>query len=145
MAQDICKDEYLAGDLVGDMYLRLANLDVTRSINNSFIYVTLKHLYLDWIKAERQTTDIERASTICVEYEEVVATGVEVDLSECLTWPEKQILLLRQNMSGRDIEKQYHINFQKVHRIENRAKQKVKQWVKKLEGPEMSLPQLQSL
>lgn len=140
MARGICKDDYLADDLVSDMYLKLAAYN--KDVNDYYVYYTIKHLFINHLREEKRFANIEAIENLPHDEAEMINPNRE--LPECLTWVEKQILLLRTEKSGRDIEKQYHINYQKVHRIENKAKAKVKAWVKSQEQA-MLLPQLQSL
>lgn len=134
MANGICKDPVLAEDLVGDMYVKLAGYD--KEFNDPYVYYAIKHLYIDYIRTNKKMAEA---------YEHIQYTGKmdcqneepepekEMVLPDCLTWVEKQILLLRQTKSGRDIERQYHINFQKVHRIEKKAKDKITAWINQSE------------
>lgn len=126
MARGICKDDYLADDLVSEMYLKLST--VNKEVNEAYVYYTIKSLYVVYLKDEKRYCDIGHAGTSVDQEPETPSQSIE--LPDTLTWVEKQILLLRTERSGRDIEKQYHINFQKVHRIEKRAKQKLEQWAK---------------
>lgn len=130
MARTICKDNYLADDLVSEMYIRLSNHD--KEVNDFYVYLTIKHRYMDHMKEEKQYASIESATDISAEEEEIL---LSIELPDCITWVEKQILLLRQEKSGREIEKQYHINFQKVHRIEKKAKEKLEVWARTLQEP----------
>lgn len=130
MARGICKDAYLADDLVSDMYIKLSAYD--KEVNDYYVFYTIKHLYINWLRQENKFTGIENAAFITVDDE--VKKYIPDYIPDCLTWVEKQILLLRQDKSGRDIEKQYHINFQKIHRIEKKAKEKLTEWAKSYEG-----------
>lgn len=135
---------YVAGDLVGEMYIKLYKCD--KEVNDTYVFLTLKSIYIDWLRAENKTSKLHDYLQYAgmMEYENFeLPEEAEpvIELPDCLTWVEKQILLLRQTKSGRDIEKQYHINYQKVHRIENRAKEKLTAWVKKSEAQAMSLQQ----
>lgn len=133
MAREICGDNYLADDLVSEMYLKLAELG-NKEFNNHYVYLTIKHRYMDHLKEERHYAGLEHASNACAQENE--PTQYEnIALPDTLTWVEKQILLLRTEKSGRDIEEQYHINYQKVHRIEKRAKQKLEEWAKQYAVP----------
>jgi len=58
MAFDIAKDKDTAKDMVQDMYLKLHK--ITKEINNSYVYFTLKSLYTDYVKntTVKNRTDI---------------------------------------------------------------------------------------
>ncbi len=123
MAKGICKDAYLADDLVSEMYLKFSDYD--KEVNDYYVYFAIKHLYISYLRAEKKYTSID------YDYIETESKQQkELNLPDCITWVEKQILLLRQNASGREIGKKYHIHYTKVHRIEKEAKVKLTEWAK---------------
>lgn len=147
IALTICKDRSTAEDLVSEMYLKLLEnnlLEDKESINSSYIRKTLNSIYLNQLKVKEKVRDSEKgyyeqATSTGADFEYFDVTKKDAELPNCLTWVEKQVLILRQTKSGRDIEKQYHINYQKVHRIENQAKAKLEEWARKLGASAMSL------
>lgn len=133
MARGICKDSYLADDLVSEMYLKLN--DYNKPLNEYYVYFTIKSIYIEWLRSEKHYTSDEQLHNITVSYEDVEHT--DVTLPNCLTWVEKQILILRQSKSLRDIEKQYHINRMKVQRVEHKAQNKLEAWANQLQAQEI--------
>lgn len=125
MAFDICKDAYLADDLVSEMYIKLSGYD--KPLNNHYIYFTIKHLHINWLREEKRSNCTELTDNL-THFEEDSEQPSHI-MPPCLSWVERQILILRQQYSGRDIAAKYHMNYQKVHRIENEAKRKAKEWV----------------
>ena len=121
MAKGICKDAYLADDIVSEMYLKLQNYN--KELNDFYIYVTLKSCYIDWIRNENKLPKCELIDNI-IQEEDIEDSIYKVP--DCLTWTEKQILTLRYDKSLRDIEKQFKISHMTVSRIEKKAKQKLK-------------------
>lgn len=136
MATGICKDPYLADDLVSEMYLKL--MDYNKEVNDYYVYFTIKHIFINWIRQENRFTDLDCVSTHVTDDD--YKSHENAKLPDCLTWVEKQILILRQEQSSRDIEKQYRINYVKVHRIETKAKQKLTQWAEELKAQGILLP-----
>lgn len=125
MAKGICKDAYLADDLVSEMYLKFSEYD--KEVNEFYVYFAIKHLYIDWIRSEKKRGEIElNDNYVTFDKEE----RITIELPNCITWVEKQILILRQQFSCREIEKKYHIQYKKVNRIELKAKEKLKEWAK---------------
>jgi hypothetical protein len=158
MAKSICKDAYLADDLVSEMYLKVS--DYNKELNDYYIYFTIKHLFIIWLREEknRQTDDVfycldernvgtERLASkskqvksktyldYCEDGNLDYIENNELELPNCITWVEKQILLLKQNNSSYEIAKRYHIHYKKVQRIEQEAKQKIKLWQKEQRNP----------
>ncbi len=127
MARGICKDIFLADDLVGEMYLKFNEYDKNKEVNDFYVYYAIKHIYINWLREEKKFIKTELIDNF-VTFEEDLR--ITIELPDCLTWVEKQILILRQDYSCREIEKQYHIQYKKVNRIELLAKQKCKEWLK---------------
>lgn len=135
----ISKDAELAHDLVGDMYVKLAGYD--KEVNDSYVYYAIKHLWVDHTRREKKRAILEKEVRYFNDVYETVSEETEsiipdLPLPDCLSWVEKQILLMRQTRSGRDIGRQFHLNYQLVHRIEKRAKEKLTQWARQLEVQE---------
>lgn len=120
MAKGICKDAYLADDIVSEMYLKLQNYD--KELNDFYIYVTLKSCYIDWIRTENRLPKCDLIDNI-IQDDEVEESIYKVP--DCLTWTEKQILTLRYDKSLREIEKQFKISHMTISRIEKKAKAKI--------------------
>lgn len=120
MARGICKDSFLADDIVSEMYLKLKDYD--KELNDFYIYVTLKSCYIDWIRIENRLPKCELIDNI-IQEEEIQESIYKVP--NCLTWTEKQILTLRYDKSLRDIEKQFKISHMTISRIERKAKDKL--------------------
>lgn len=125
MAKGICKDKYLADDLVSEMYLKFSEYD--KEVNDFYVYYAIKHIHINWLREEKKMKTTELSDNF-VTFEE--KERITIEIPDFLTWVEKQILLLRQDFSCREISKQYHINKDKINRIELKAKQKLKEWAK---------------
>lgn len=67
MAYSMCNDSYVAHDLVQDMYIRIFTYvkDESKvikddgSINESYIYVTLRNVYYKWFNRKRKMEELE--------------------------------------------------------------------------------------
>lgn len=129
MAIGICKDTDLANDLVQEMYIKI--LSYNKELNDFYIYYTIKHIFIDYLRTnERRTKAENKYNYLYTEINEIqLEENEEKKIPDCLTWVEQQILIHRHDKSCRDIEKEFNINFLKVHRIEKKAKEKIKQWV----------------
>lgn len=128
MAKGICKDAYLADDLVSEMYIKFSEYDKDKEVNDYYVYFAIKHLYINYLRDEKKFQMVELHENIMdIEVTDVI----HLDIKECkdLTWVDREILLKRTEMSGREIGNKYHLNYQSVHRIENKAKEKLKIWL----------------
>lgn len=124
MAYGICKDTELAKDIVQDMYIKVS--DIQKELNDYYIYYILRSIFIDITRKEKKRLKAEtNYNYINIEQEQEEQKQVPKNV---LTWVEEQILIHRYDKSCRDIEKQFNINFLKVHRIEKTAKQKIKEW-----------------
>jgi len=147
-ARAICKDAYLADDLVSEMYLKFYEKQETynKDINDWYVCFAIKHIWLNYKKFEKRYVSLDtqdkqdsnssqldkkllRNSEILI-YEDGVKNINEKEIPDCITWVEKQILLLRQNHSGREIGNKYKIHYTKIYRIEKEAKLKLNEWLK---------------
>ncbi len=137
-AKSICKDADMACDLVGEMYLRLIDkniLEVKGQVTSGYIYAIIKNLYFNHRKKEAKVKEGEAGyfysnSTTVPEYD-MSEPEQNKEIPDILTFSERQILLLRQDNSLREIEEQYHINRQQVWRKEKIALKKLNEWQKK--------------
>jgi Uri superfamily endonuclease len=101
-------------------------MNTEKELNDWYVYFAIKHLHIDWLKKEKQYSEIS-SDYIANEEEKTIS----IELPNNISWVEKQILLLRQEMTCRQIEKQYHINYLKIHRIEKQAKEKIQKWAER--------------
>jgi len=127
MAKSICKDAYLADDLVSEMYLKFSEYDKDKEVNEFYVYFAIKHLWIHWMNNEKKyhSESIEDLDLLIFDEESKIHNA---EIPKVINWVEKQILLLRQNKSGREIARQYNINYGKVYRIEKEATIKLKAW-----------------
>ena len=125
MARGICHDNYIADDIVSEMYLKLKDYD--KELNDVYIYFALKSCFIDWIRNEKKT---ESTELLDIRFQEEEEENF-LKIPDFLTWTEKQILILRYDHSLRDIEKIYKINYRTVARIQAKAKAKIDAWKKK--------------
>lgn len=120
IALHICKDEYLAQDLVQEMYLKLHKYPPKKEINNFYIYVTIKHIYYDHLKDEQQYTDInERILTQPEDNTQQAYHHILDRLDEELDnlhWYDRQLILKRQEKSPRVIQMETKINHRHIYR-----------------------------
>jgi DNA-directed RNA polymerase specialized sigma24 family protein len=118
-------DKHTAEDIVQSMYLRIHRLVTDQKkimynddeVNRFFIYVTLKNMFVDYVKAKNkytffeylETDDVEEDSISDSEFNEQEAFHDLVDSlsSEIMTWERYDIILsslyFKTDMSLRDI------------------------------------------
>jgi RNA polymerase sigma factor (sigma-70 family) len=130
IAKKISKDDFIADDLVNEMYIKLH--DCKKQINDFYVIIVMRNLFLNQIK-QNKTVSIEEFYNL--EYYE---SDFEVDDNDqevlkaynALSFSERELILLSSEHSLRDIEKDYNINYGFVYRKVKAAKEKIKLWQK---------------
>ena len=125
VAFNICKDKYLADDLVNDMYLKLANNE--KASNDFYVIIVIRNLFLDSTKKNKEVNieDLLLQTESSFELDDN-----EVKAISNLKWWEKELLELSNDYSLRELEKKLNINYAFIHRtikrIRNEQKKKTK-------------------
>lgn len=119
----ICKDKFQADDIVQEMYLKLVN--VQKEINDFYVIITMKNIFLGNIKKESVLTSIDlydfQYKDNAFEYDDR-----EKEIVDQLKWHEKELIELSYDKSLREIQKEYNINYQFINRILTKAKNNAK-------------------
>jgi RNA polymerase sigma factor (sigma-70 family) len=126
IAFNICKDRYLADDLVNEMYLKLH--DCKKQINDFFVIIVIRNIFLD-LKRKKGTLhlyDFYNLESDVNEFEVDDIDKIILDAYNELTFSERELILLANEMSLRDIEKEFNINYGFVYRKVKFAKEKIK-------------------
>lgn len=118
VALKICKDKMLADDLVSDMYLALANN--TKEINDFYVIVTIKNLFLQHIK-QNKTIALNDNYTVPESFE---LDDKEKNIVDNIYWVAKGYIELNETLSVREIGKLLNTDYSFVHRIIKKEKQK---------------------
>lgn len=120
IAYHICKDRYLADDLVQEMYLKIHKRNLQKEVNNWYIYVTIKHLFFDHLKQENQYTEInertlEQAENVTDSAYFSLLDRLDEELDD-LHWYKKRLIIEKQIKSPRTIQEETSINYQHIYR-----------------------------
>jgi RNA polymerase sigma factor (sigma-70 family) len=136
IAVKICKDKYLADDLVQEMYIRLSDKNYT--ISTGLVYTVLKSMFLDLKK--KKTKEVELIENIVI-YEErynfskdqetqIKLDKLKIEISK-LNFESRELLELSQIMSQKEIEKQTNISYRQINYKIKKTKEKLWQKLKK--------------
>ncbi len=120
IAYNICKDKSLADDLVQDMYLKLC--ESKKEINDFYVIIVLRNLFLDHIK-QNKTISLD-GFDLPDKNVKLELNDNEIDFIKSLKWYEKELLEISQDLSYRDIQKQYNINYRFVGRVITKTQKK---------------------
>lgn len=126
VAFNISKDKTLADDLVQEMYLKIYRISLKKEleINDYYVVRILLNTYLDYIKQKKQNISIETIQDLesrCFNFE---PTDKEKFILDNLTFLEKEILTLKQDVSYHEIQRKFNINYQFARRIVLEAQNK---------------------
>ena len=117
----ICNDQSLAYDLVQDAYLKIGNKDV----NCSYVYMTIRSIFLDQKKKEKNFVNIDEVQEY-VEQKEFELKDEYEKVMEDMPFAIKECLLENQSYSLRKLQDRYNINYGKILRMINEAKEMIK-------------------
>jgi DNA-directed RNA polymerase specialized sigma24 family protein len=129
MSLHICKDKYLADELVQEMYLKSHTF---KSSNPNYIFFVIKNLYYDSLKTkEICIDDFTNFALIDEEYKEPVndlyLTEKEFkELLNGLTWYEKTMYLKSEQYGQRELSRMTGIRLQTIHRVNKNVKFKIR-------------------
>ena len=124
IAFSICKDKILADDLVQDMYIKLS--EVSKSINDFYVAMTIKTLFLDHIKKSEKTVSIDYFHSLSCENKYEFNDYELSVLKDCekLTYLQNGLLKENYDLSVRQISEKYkHINYALIHRELKKARE----------------------
>ena len=120
IAFKICKDKMLADDLVGEMYLKLCNC--TKEINDFYVIVTIKNIFLSEIKAKK-TVSIENFYNFTTP-EDFELDDNEKEVLDNIYWVARDYIELNETMSLREMGKLLNTNHRFIHKIIKEEKTK---------------------
>ena len=121
LATHICGDAYLADDLVQEMYLKLLNKK--KEVNTSYIYITLRSIYIDHLRKQKETElneNITDDNYFCNVNEEVSKRIGK------LPFVQRNIMLLKQDKTFREIENEFDIKVSRVYSSYRKGLEKLK-------------------
>ena len=118
IALKICNNKMLADDLVNDMYLALNNCK--KDINDFYVIVTIKNLFLQEIK-NNKSTDLNDNFTTDAPFE---LDDKEKKIVDNVYWVAKEYIEMNETMSVREIGKVLNTNYNFVHHTIKKEKLK---------------------
>lgn len=131
IAYNICKDKNLADDLVQEMYLRLNRYNITKPINDYYIAVTLRNLFLSHCKRQKNVSldklhyiEDNTTEVSLNDYEDKIIRIIERLVKEDkLTWTQIELLQETVDKSLRECEAEFNINYGYIYRTTKEAKE----------------------
>jgi len=112
-----------AQDIVQEMYLKLFK---KKDVNCSYVFLTIKCLYLDKVKREKKYTDIKKITSEVEIIDFELKQELEKTLKE-MPFALKECLLENQNYSLRKLQDRYNINYGTIRNMIIRAKKILKE------------------
>jgi len=118
IALKICKDKYLADDLVNDMYLKLYNNEKANS--DWYVIIVIRNLFLDSLKQRREISIDE--VTVKETHNHFEIDDNELELIKGLKWWERELLELSYDHSLRELGEKLNINYAFIYRTIKRVR-----------------------
>jgi len=132
IAFNICKNNFLADEIVQEMYLRF-HRNPKDEVNDYYVALVLKSVYLNMLK-EKTNASINSFHYIEDKSNDFEPNDKEqaiLDEIENLTWTQKELLAEVYDRSYREIESIYNINYGYSYLQVKKAKDKVWQKLEK--------------
>jgi DNA-directed RNA polymerase specialized sigma24 family protein len=132
IAFNICKNKFLADEIVQEMYLRF-HRNPKDEVNDYYVALVLKSVYLNMLK-EKTNASINSFHYIednSNDFEPNDKEQAILDEIENLTWTQKELLAEVYDRSYREIESIYNINYGYSYLQVKKAKDKVWQKLEK--------------
>jgi len=126
VAFNICKDEDLAKDLVQEMYLKVYDASLKRKldINDYYIIITIRNIFLDYCKDNKKQVSIELLNDLECNNTAFEPTDKEQKALNGLSFLERELLTLKETMSYHEIQRKFNINYQFSRRVILEVKRK---------------------
>lgn len=146
MAQSICGNRDKANDLTQDMYIKLHNS--TQEINEWYVYRTIKTIFIDEIRANKNKTFVELENITVIDessdhYQNNINYEIVKKEFDSLKWHEKTIIKYSYEDGARECARKMGIGRGTVLNYRNKLKQKVWQSLKNPTGLEILSQSLQ--
>ena len=146
MAQSICGNRDKANDLTQDMYVKLHNS--TQEINEWYVYRTIKSIFIDEIRANKNQTFVEIDNLAVIDetsdnYQNNFKYELVKKEFDSLKWHEQTIIKYSYNDGLRECASKMKISPTTVLNYRNKLKNKVWQSLKNPTGLEILSQSLQ--
>jgi len=110
----ICKDRFIADDIVQDMYIRLH--DCKKKINDFYVVITMRNIFLANLKKDKLLISIGDKD-ILDRSNDFEYSDNEKEFIKALKWYEKELIEMTYDKSFHEIQRELNINYQFVRRI----------------------------
>ncbi len=121
IALKICRNKFMADDIVQEMYLKLFDNDKCK--NDFYVIIVMRNIFLDTIKKDKRFLDLDNFDFKDTNTEFEIDDN-EKELIEGLKWYEKELIEMSYDKSFHEIQRELNINYQYVRRIVQKTKLK---------------------
>ena len=118
IAFKICKDKYLADDLVNEMYLKLYNNE--KASIDWYVIIVIRNLFIDFTK-QRIEISVDEITPKEINNTFEIDDN-ELELIKALKWWERELLELSFDHSLRELGEKLNINYAFIHRTIKRIR-----------------------
>jgi len=119
IAFNICKDKSLSDELTQQMYIKVYEVSLKRNIDTNDYYIAkiLLNLFIDYIKENKKFVTNTEVIGLISNDESFTMDDEQLNIINDLSFIEKELILLNENLSYYEIQRKYNINYQFVRRV----------------------------
>jgi len=119
IAFNICKDKSLSDELTQQMYIKVYEVSLKRNIDTNDYYIAkiLLNLFIDYIKENKKFVTNTEVISLISNDESFTMDDEQLNIINDLSFIEKELILLNENLSYHEIQRKYNINYQFVRRV----------------------------
>jgi DNA-directed RNA polymerase specialized sigma24 family protein len=119
IAFNICKDKSLSDELTQQMYVKVYEISLKRNIDTNDYYIAkiLLNLFIDYIKENKKFVTNTEVISLISNDESFTMDDEQLNIINDLSFIEKELILLNENLSYHEIQRKYNINYQFVRRV----------------------------
>jgi DNA-directed RNA polymerase specialized sigma24 family protein len=119
IAFNICKDKSLSDELTQQMYVKVYEVSLKRNIDTNDYYIAkiLLNLFIDYIKENKKFVTNTEVISLISNDESFTMDDEQLNIINDLSFIEKELILLNENLSYHEIQRKYNINYQFVRRV----------------------------
>ena len=119
IAFNICKDKSLSDELTQQMYVKVYEASLKRNIDTNEYYIAkiLLNLFIDYIKENKKFVTNTEVISLISNDESFTMDDEQLNIINDLSFIEKELILLNENLSYHEIQRKYNINYQFVRRV----------------------------
>lgn len=138
----ICKDKFLADDIVQEMYLKL--MDVNKEIKDFYVVTTMRNIFLDKCKKKKYEHYTDNLELLKIQSEDSKELDDEQQniiniINKKSEWWQRELLELSNDHSLRELGEMFNIDYGFIFRSNKKVKTEVWEEIRKTNHKELAI------